>query len=403
MRWDPTVLAVDPDAVNHHRDVNLLHTVPDDVAVHHVSALPERWTRPLGLGGVGYRSLLGYVRRGSQLIRERDIDLVYFSTTEFPVVPLGRYWKARHGVPYVIDMQDPWAAGYYVEDLAHRPLKFRLAYGLNRLLEPIAMNGVDGIISVSEGYCDALCDAYDAIHPEMCTVLPFGAAEFDFEVLDEVKPQHSFFDPDTSIDNAINVVYVGRGGHDMHRSANIIFDALRRGLSNRPDLFARVRLHFIGTSYAPAGEGEPTFAPVARQHGVGDYVDESPDRVPYFTTLQLLRDADLLLLPGSSDANYTASKLYPYILACRPLLAVFHEESSVVDILQTTEAGRVLSFGDSTDDTELASNLAETWTGLLERLPFTPDTNWSAFEPYTAEEMTRQQAQVFDRVVDKHL
>ena len=44
--------------------------------------------------------------------------------------------------------------------------------------------------------------------------------------------------------------------------------------------------------------------------------------------------ASAILMMGSSERHYTASKLYPALLARRPLLAVYHEESTVVDVLR---------------------------------------------------------------------
>ena len=34
------------------------------------------------------------------------------------------------------------------------------------------------------------------------------------------------------------------------------------------------------------------------------------------------------------------------------------------------------------------------------QLPFTPQTDWAAFAPYTAREMTRQQCHLFDQVLE---
>jgi len=78
-------------------------------------------------------------------------------------------------------------------------------------------------------------------------------------------------------------------------------------------------------------------------------VSEQTDRMPYFSVLRCLADADGLFIPGSDDKTYTASKLYPYILARKPLLAVFHQESSVTEILRATGAGSVVTFDDSHD------------------------------------------------------
>jgi hypothetical protein len=51
------------------------------------------------------------------------------------------------------------------------------------------------------------------------------------------------------------------------------------------------------------------------------------------------------------------------------------------------------------DTNAVASEVEGAWSSMLERLPYTPDTDWDAFQPYTAEAMTRRQVEVFDRVI----
>jgi len=119
------------------------------------------------------------------------------------------------------------------------------------------------------------------------------------------------------------------------------FGALRLGLDLAPEVFGKVQLHFIGTDYAPAHLAKKTMEPVAREFQLDRRVHEWPVRIPYFEALRLLLDADFLLVPGSDDPNYTASKIYPYILAEKPLLGIFHPSSSVCDVLQETRAGLV--------------------------------------------------------------
>ncbi|WP_263835228.1 glycosyltransferase [Salinibacter sp.] len=395
--WEAEVWRVKPDVVERERDPLLVDTVPDDAAVRTVDALDPDWTRLLGLGSVALRSLPFYYWQGTRRLARGDVDLVYFSTTAFPVTILGRYWKQRFGVPYVIDVQDPWHTDYYVgKPPEEQPPKFWFSYRLNKYLEPVAMRGVDGIISVSQGYCDTLQERYDNITPDMCTVIPFGAADVDFEVMEGSGVTQPFVDPD---DDTIDVVYAGRGGYDMATAARGIFQALAKGRDERPSLFGLVQMHFVGTSYAPAGEGEKTIEPIAEEYGVADAVTECTDRIPYFQSLRLLRDANHLIIPGSEDPDYTASKLYPYILSRRPVLAVFNQNSSVVDILRDTQAGTAVTFNGATTSDDLAQRVVEAWTPMLERLPYTPDTDWDAFQPYTAEAMTRRQVEVFDRVV----
>jgi hypothetical protein len=394
--WRPIVLAATPHRVEGGRDEMLKRTVPSDTDVRHVRALPLRWTRRVKIGNIALRSMPFYARRGSQIIKNEDVDLVYFSTTAFPVLALGRYWKMRFGTPYVIDMQDPWYSGTYDSDEAPAVLsKARLARQVGRFLEPVAMGGVDALISVSQGYCDILEEQYERIEPSMSSVIPFGAAQQDFDVLRSIEVENPIFDTDS---DTVDIVQVGRAGLDMDRAAHAVFEALAVGRREHPDLYRNVRMHFVGTRYSP--QSPKTVEPIAAEYGVDDGVGEQPARVPYFQALKLLRDADMLVLLGSTDPNYTASKLYPYILAKKPLLAVFNEHSSVVDILHETHAGEAVTFNADTPKGDLAGRIYDAWRAMLGRLPYTPDTDWNAFQPYTAEAMTRKQVEVFDQVLD---
>jgi hypothetical protein len=238
---------------------------------------------------------------------------VYFSTTAFPVMVLGRIWKRKFGVPYIIDMQDPWRNDFYLDKPKNeRPPKFWMAYHMDKYMEAYAMKKVDGIISVSEGYPKTLMERYHNIKPEMCRVIPFGGAGIDFEILEKTSLKNNLF---SKQDGNINLVYIGRGGHDMNLAVSSIFHALKSGSDSQPELFKRIKLFFVGTSYAADGKGIKTIEPQAEKAGVGHLVTEITDRLPYFEAMKVLKDADLLIIPGSTDTNYTASKLYPYILA----------------------------------------------------------------------------------------
>jgi glycosyltransferase involved in cell wall biosynthesis len=269
---------------------------------------------------------------------------------------------------------------------------------MDKYLEAFAMKKVDGIVSVSAGYPKMLMERYSNIRPEDCTVIPFGGASIDFEVLDKVSIPNKIFALD---DGKIHLVYIGRGGHDMQLALSAIFAGLAQGVKENPSLFERLMLYFIGTSYAADGLGTKTVEPIAQKYGVDSQVVEITDRLPYFEAMRVLKDADLLLIPGSTDTNYTASKLYPYILAKRPLIAVFNKSSSVVEILKETNAGRFVSFINEDDPLLLGERFLTTLKEELAKLPYVPDTNWDAFEPYSAREATRKQVLFFEKILNK--
>jgi hypothetical protein len=111
-------------------------------------------------------------------------------------------------------------------------------------------------------------------------------------------------------------------------------------------------------------------------------------------------DSHALLAVGSESVHYTASKIFPCILAARPLLAVFHEKSSVATILKETQAGDVIEFGAARPVSATVEDIAEQLRKLLALPPNSrPPTNWAAFERYTTKAMTGRLAAVFDAAV----
>lgn len=397
--WDATVVAVEPRYIEMSEDPLLLETLPPHAKIIRIKAFEARTTRKFGLGNSGYRSLYQYYKTCIKLLKNNKFDLVYFSTTAFPVMVLGRFWKRKFKVPYIIDMQDPWRNDFYLDKPKNeRPPKFWLAYHMDKYLEAFAMKKVDGIISVSAGYPKMLMERYSNIKAEDCTVIPFGGAGIDFEVLDKVEIHNKLFKSD---DGNLHLVYIGRGGHDMQLALSAIFSGLAQGMRENKSLFEKLKLYFVGTSYAADGQGVKTVEPIANKYGVGSQVVEITDRLPYFEAMRVLKDADLLIIPGSTDTNYTASKLYPYILSKRPLIAVFNQNSSVVDILKATGAGSFVSFSNDDDPNILGKQFLQTLTEELTKIPYSPDTNWEAFEPYSAREATRKQVLFFEKILNK--
>ena len=396
--WEAHVLAVEPSG---HETLEplLTETVPGHVTVNRVKAMDPAMTRRFGFGNTALRALPFLQSRGADVLRHQAIDLVYFSTTMFLAMPLGRLWKARFGVPYVLDIQDPWLSDYYeTHPEVAAPPKYGLARRVNAVLEPWTMKAAGGIIAVSQRYIDTLHARYPWLATRPHATLPFGASSHDFDVLRQHPQTNRHFDPR---DGLIHGVYAGRGGDDMAVAADILFRAYQLARTEVPTLFDRVRLHFVGTDYATDARARQTLAPRAAAVGLDGIVDEDPARAPYFEALQMLTDAGFLVVLGSDDSSYSASKVYPYIMANRPLIAIVHDQSPLAAIVRNTRAGAVVTFADADDQAtrhQTASNLARRWIALLtgrER----PSTDWDAFERYSAREMTRQQCRLFDDVV----
>lgn len=399
--WEPVVITVDEmynDAYS--KDELLLKTIPTDIEIHKVKAFPLKYTRQLGLGSLSIRSYLHIKKKGDDLLKKQKFDLVYFSTTAFHVLHLGNHWKKKFGTPFIIDMQDPWRNDFYNSNtIKSQNLKLFLYHKLDNYLEAATIPNTDGIISVSAGYIKMYQDRYPSLSKEKFSVIPFGFSTNDFDI---AKKEVTSSPKVLFTTGKKNFVYIGRGGNDMKYAVEIIFDGFKKALETYPDIFNKVHLWFIGTDYATSGKGSKTFDPVAKNKGISNQVTEITDRIPYFETLYLLNRADLLIVPGSTDKTYTASKIYPYMVSNKPLLAVFHENSSVCNIINETSAAKVVSFNDNLNEDERNIKVYDCFIYMYQVLInkiTSSDINMDLFEKYSAKEMTKQQTHFFNQVV----
>lgn len=390
--WKVEVVAVKEQYTDAVFDYLLNESVPDDVRIHRINALPKKWTRKVGLGSIALRSLWSYKSYVNNLLEKEHFDLIFFSTTQFPVCVLGPYWKKKFGIPYIIDIQDPWFTNYYKDKPKHkRPKKYWFSYRLDKYLEPIAMKSVDGLMSVSDAYIDDLVLRYPHLKSVPAATITFGGFKKDLEIAENNKGLLKIaYNADP---NYKHIVYVGRGGFDMQRAVMLLLKGFKIGLKTENKLFEKLRFHFIGTSYAPLGSGTKTLYSVAEKLDIDKYVTEQTDRISFYESILNLKSADALFIPGHIKPAYTASKIYPYILTEKPILAVFNPESSASSSIIDCKAGHVADILNYKSAVNTIYNFLK---DVAENKMSKPETDWKEFEQYRARATTERQCKLFN-------
>ena len=408
--WEPTVLTCAESAYEGRLDPDLAALVPESLRVVRAGAMHAGLTRQLGIGDLGLRSASGLFSACRRLLSREAFDAIFI--TIYPTYPaaIGPMLKRRHNVPFVLDYQDPWVGAWGREVGGGRngkpDFKSRLTRAIALRMEPFVVRSADAITAVSEGtYQEVLRRVTDA-RPRACAAIPIGFDAADLARLRAAPRANRWFD---RTDGHVHVCYVGTllpTGIEVLRA---VFAGLGRLRDTQPALFARLRIHFLGTSNQRERAPGPTSAPIAgrvrpiaEQMGVASVVVEEAPRLDYLDALNVQAQAHAILLIGSMEPHYTASRVFPALLSGRPILAVYHADSSVVDVLAARPATDVLTFGPS-DPSGLVPRIAASWASLVERadLPIAADlmaADGERIKPWSAPVLAGQLARVFDQV-----
>ena len=392
MGWEAEVICVDDSYTEGFKDALLNETVPAEITVHRVKALPAAITRKAGLGSLSLRSYYYFKKKGTALLRQKKFDLVFFSTSMFHVCALGRYWKKRFGIPFIVDMQDPWRNDFHLgKPSSERPPKFFVAYTINKWMEAYTMPYADGLMSVSQGYIDELKKRYPTLIQQPALVIPFGSSEKDYELVKKKNIAPAVIQKQ---EGKVNVVYIGAVTKFFLPLLEAFFKAFHQSGIDKE----KYHFYFIGTNYATGVQEKPV-EQLAIACGMKSHVTEIPNRIPYFSALSTLSHSDILFIPGSTDADYNASKVYNNILSGRPIFSIFHERSLVKKVIEESNAGVVVSVNERDDEQSLIHKISDRLPDF-EQLPAASRViNQTVTDQFSSKTMTIKQVELFNRIV----
>jgi glycosyltransferase involved in cell wall biosynthesis len=401
--WKPTVLTVERSANEGRSDPDLEAMVPSDVRVVRAPAWSASWTRKLGVGDLGLRSFTGLYRKASSLLKDETYDALFITIFPTYTALLGPLLKRRFDIPFVLDYIDPWVSAWGKE-VGGGPkgavdLKSRVTRAAALRLEPIAVRAADALSAVSSGTYEMIQQRIPEARGKPCLAIPYGGDAADFTYLRQHPRKNDWFD---KADGNFHLCYMGTLlplGFDTLRAVLGGVAALRNG---SPQAYERIRLHFFGTSNQTSANAPARVLPVARELGIEDRVTEHAPRVDYLDALTIQVDASAILLMGSSEPHYTASKLYPALLAGRPILAVYHEESSVADIMKAVTSppqAYLVTYSEKTAASNQVRAISEALRSLIDhQLPQTISWPSSALEKFSARSLAGELAGLFDLV-----
>ena len=278
--------------------------------------------------GLRWRGLA--VAAGLREQRRRRFDLIYATGEPYSDYLIALTLSRLIRLPFLIDMRDPWTlAPYQTERLSTaRSL-------VQRRQERRVLSACSACIFANrsiESYAQAFPQWKQKFH-----YIPNGYDPADFE---GIEPRR--FDKFTVVHNGNFLA--------GYRTADTFLFALRDMLRAHAELRERMQVLFIGRI-------DDEEQGLIRELALGDVVKQI-GYVPHRQSLEYVKGADLLLLVGGKHRWEETGKVYEYLAAGRPILALVQPDGAAAELLRQYSAASVID----------RDNRQETYAALREAI-----------------------------------
>jgi glycosyltransferase involved in cell wall biosynthesis len=333
--WEPLVLTVSPRAYERTSD-DLMADVQQGMIVERAFALDT--ARHLSLGG----RYIGAMARpdrwaswrfagtwaGMGMIRRYAPDVIWSTYPIATAHMIGSALQRRSGLPWVADFRDPMAQAGYPRD----PLTWKS-------FKSIEQDAI-GRAALSTFTTPSAAAEYRTRYPQ---------ARERIVLLENGYDEESFVDAGIVDDAPLipGVVTLLHSGivYPEERDPSALFAALGRLKEAgriRPDQF---RIRFRAAAH------DAMLREMAARFDVGDFVELSP-AIPYREALKEMLRADALLVLQAAGCNaQVPAKLYEYLRANKPILALTDPAGDTAAVLRTAGVSTIARL-DSADEIE---------------------------------------------------
>jgi len=381
--WHPIILTVKHEYYEEKPDFDFVKTVSPKTEIIYTDARKIGKTRIIG--DIGLRSFKYLKKEALKIIKEREIDFIWIPIPSFYVAVLGRVLYNKTKTLYGIDYIDPW-----VRNISNRKdIRSKLSNVVAKILEPYAVKKASLISGVSTPYYQPVLDKNFKNKKIEHVGMPYGFDPNDHKVVFENLKY-----PWDEYPNCKPIVYAGAflplSGHFIE----LLFRSIRK-LKDEGKLDNQIKLFFVGTgNYVHKSISE-----YAKEANIEDIVVEIRDRFPFLHILNYLSNAFGVMIIGSTEKHYTASKTYQSLLSEKPVFTIFHGQSSAVKVMNDCKAGNyTVSYFENNNKTDFENEIKETFINFVNQ-----KGNWQpnlkALDKYSAKESAKKLVEAIEKVI----
>lgn len=255
------------------------------------------------------------VAAGLGLARRQRFDAILATGNPFSAFVAARLLAAALRRPLVLDYRDAWTLNPYRQD------RHTARWRAEARLERWVLAGAAGVLCATEPMREDLAAAYPA------WAARFVALQNGYDPADLAgivpRPLRPF-----------SVVYAGK--FTPYRRPDAVLRGLAALRAVRPDLAADLRLVFVGEVDAAARA-------LAEALGLSPCVEWLGYR-PHREALDYVLGAQALLLVGGGHRSEQTTKVFEYLAAGKPVLALVPPDGAAAEVLRASPGGGYLAW-----------------------------------------------------------
>ncbi len=275
-------------------------------------------------------------KKAVRLIDEFNIETVITSSPPHSTQLIGLKLKKNLNIHWIADLRDPWTDIYYYSRMYHSSI----AKKIDKRKEFVVLNNADKIIVVSSSIKELFASKVKSSKREKITIISNGYDSDDFKLLGEIDDDHFI------------ITYTGI------LADNYNIDGFLKAVILLVDRFGKssIKLQFVGRvskKYHKIIEGS-----------VLKSICNFKGHVAHQESISYLKNANALFLAIPDEAQndgILTGKLFEYLAARKPIIAVGPVLGDAAAIIDECNAGKMFNYYDEKNISAYIMELYQSW------------------------------------------
>jgi glycosyltransferase involved in cell wall biosynthesis len=255
----------------------------------------------------------------TEYLQKNKVDAIVSTGPPHSMHLIALELKNKLGLPWLADFRDPWTDIDFYDKL----MLTKSSDEKHKKLEREVLNKADTVLAIGWHMAEGL----KKISGRNIDVIPNGFDEDDFSR------------KEAPLEEKFSISHIGAMNAD--RNPKILWVALSELLAENENLKKDLKINFIGkVDYSVLNDLD--------KFQLANYASKT-EYLPHEKTTEAMQTAQILLLALNNTPNtigVISGKLFEYMAAKRPILAIGKENGDAARIIKETRSGTICDFGD---------------------------------------------------------